>query len=75
MEERLTAAQLRKLSVAERILLVQDIWDSIAEEQESLKVTDAQRKELDRRIDAYNASPGEGASWEEIKNRLKASKW
>lgn len=75
MEERPTAAQLRKLSVAERILLVQDIWDSIAEDQESLKVTDDQRKELDRRIDASSASPGEGASWEEIKKRLKASRW
>jgi putative addiction module component (TIGR02574 family) len=74
MEERLTPAQIRKLSVAERILLVQDIWDSIAEDQESLKLTGAQREELDRRISVYNASPGEGASWEEIKNRLKASR-
>lgn len=74
MEERLTAAQIRKLSVAERILLVQDIWDSIAEEQESLMVTDAQRQELDRRIDASSASPGAGASWEVVKNRLKASR-
>ena len=75
MEERFTAAQIKKLSVAERVLLVQDIWDSIAEEQESLKVTDAQCQELDRRNDAYSDSPSDGASWEAIKNRLKASRW
>jgi putative addiction module component (TIGR02574 family) len=57
LEEQLTAAQIRKLSVADRILLVQVIWDIIAEEQESLKLTNAQRQELDRRIDAYSASP------------------
>lgn len=74
MEGRLVAAEIKKLSVAERILLAQDIWDSIAEEQESLSVTDAQRKELDRRIDACRVSPVEGASWEEVKKKLKALK-
>jgi putative addiction module component (TIGR02574 family) len=71
MGERLTTAQIRKLSVAERILLVQDIWDSIAEEHESLKVTAAQQDELDRGIEAYSKSPSEGSTWDEVKDRLK----
>jgi putative addiction module component (TIGR02574 family) len=71
MEERLTTAQIRKLSIAERILLVQDIWDSIAEEHESLKVAAAQQDELDRRIEAYIKSPSEGSTWDEVKARLK----
>jgi putative addiction module component (TIGR02574 family) len=73
MEERLTPLEIKKLSVAERILIVEEIWDSIAAEQESLTVTEAQRDELDRRMASCHASPHEGSSWEEIKQRLKAS--
>jgi putative addiction module component (TIGR02574 family) len=73
MEERMIPLELKKLSVAERILIVEEIWDSIAAEQESLAVTEAQRDELDRRIASYHASPQEGSSWEGIKQRLKAA--
>ncbi len=74
MERCLAPSEIKKLSVAERILIVQEIWDSIAAEQESFVVTDAQKAELDRRIACNDASPNEGRSWEEIKRRLKASK-
>lgn len=74
MERSLTPSEIKKLSVAERILLVEDIWDSIAEEQESMETSAAQKDELDRRIAAYNAFPDEGRSFEEIKSRLKAEK-
>jgi putative addiction module component (TIGR02574 family) len=73
MEERITSSEIKKLSVAERILLVEEIWDSIAAEQETLLLTNGQREGLDRRIASYNESPGKGATWDEIKNRLKAS--
>jgi putative addiction module component (TIGR02574 family) len=73
MEERITSSEIKKLSVAERILLVEEIWDSIAAEQEILLLTDGQREELDRRIASYNESPKKGATWDEIKKRLKAS--
>jgi putative addiction module component (TIGR02574 family) len=74
MEKCLASLEIKKLSVAERILMVQEIWDSIAAEQESLAVTEAQKTELDRRIASHDASPNEGRSWGEIKRRLKASK-
>lgn len=74
MGQGLTPSEIKKLSVSERILIVQEIWDSIAAEQKSLEVTEAQRDELDRRIAAHEASPNEGRSWEEIKHRLKAPK-
>jgi putative addiction module component (TIGR02574 family) len=74
MERCLAPSEIKKLSVAERILMVQEIWDSIAAEQESLQVTEAQKAELDRRIASHDKSPNEGNSWEEIKRRLKASR-
>ena len=72
MEQSFTPSELKKLTVAERILIVEEIWDSIAAEQESVKVTEAQKAELDRRIASCDASPNEGKSWEEIKRRLNA---
>jgi putative addiction module component (TIGR02574 family) len=62
-----TTGDMRK---TERILIVEEIWDNIAAEQESSAVTEAQRDELDRRIASHHASPNEGSSWEEIKRRL-----
>jgi putative addiction module component (TIGR02574 family) len=62
---------IRRLSVAERILLVEEIWNSIAADSESLPLTDAERAELDRRLDAYHQSPDEGSSWEDVKSRLQ----
>ena len=46
---------LSGLPIAEKIQLVEALWDSIADEQHALKLTDDQRAELDRRLDAYEA--------------------
>jgi len=46
---------LRALPIAERIRLVEDLWDSIAADQAALPLTDEQRAELDRRLDAYES--------------------
>jgi putative addiction module component (TIGR02574 family) len=61
-----------QLTVAERIIVVEQIWDSIAAEQESLPLTPAQEAELDRRLQSYRQSPSAGASWEEVKARIQA---
>lgn len=52
----LAISDIRKLSVAERIQLVEDIWDSIAADADAVPLTDDQRSELDRRI--ADAEPG-----------------
>jgi len=74
MEQSITPSEIKKLSVAERILIVEEIWDSIAVEHESVHVTEAQKAELDRRIASCDASPDEGKSWQEIKRRLETAK-
>ena len=66
----ISLSELRKLSVAERIQLAQDLWDSIAEEAQTLPLTEEQRAELDRRLADAEQSPGEGHSWTEVKARL-----
>ena len=58
------------LSVSERIQLVEDIWDSIAEVPESVPLTDKQKAELDRRLDAYRKNPKTGSPWTMVRERI-----
>ena len=44
--------KIREVPVEDRMRLVEDIWDSIAEEQGVLAISDEQRRELDRRLEA-----------------------
>jgi len=59
-----------KLPVPDRIKLVEDIWDSIADEKGELPLTTGQKRELDRRITLMRKNPGRGIPWEEAKRRI-----
>lgn len=54
---------LRELPVEQRIQLVETLWDSVAFDQQAAALPDAQRVELDRRLDAYklDRNPGRAA--------------
>ena len=66
----LAKADVLSLSVPERIQLVEDIWDSIAEVPESVPLSDEQKAELDRRLDAYHRNPDEGSPWGVVRERI-----
>lgn len=66
-------SHILELSVSERIQLVEDIWDSIVAVPEALPLTDAQRQELDRRLEAYAQNPEEGIPWDELKKKVRES--
>ncbi|HYA37691.1 MAG TPA: addiction module protein [Candidatus Methylomirabilis sp.] len=53
-------AKLKQLPVEERIKLVEDLWDSIAADQQALRLTAEQKAELDRRLDAYEVDKKQG---------------
>jgi len=63
-------ADALQLDIDERIALVEYIWDSIADKPEAVKLTDAQREELDRRLDAYQRNPQAGSTWDAVKSRI-----
>jgi putative addiction module component (TIGR02574 family) len=67
-------SDILQMSLAERIQLVEDIWDSIAAVPEALPLTDAERLELDRRLAAYAQNSTEGISWDELKEKVRQSK-
>ena len=54
--------QAKKLSIPDRILLVEEIWDTIAEENLSFELTDAQKRELDRRLESARGNAGQGGA-------------
>jgi putative addiction module component (TIGR02574 family) len=64
--------EIRKLSLAERIQLVEDVWDSIAAEGEELPVPGSHRTELARRREEQRRSPEDVVPWEEVRRELWA---
>lgn len=59
--------EIKKLSISERIILVEEVWDGIVDAgDDHLSLTDVQRTELDRRIDTYQEQAGAGRCWQDI---------
>jgi len=65
---------IRDMSIAERILLVEEIWDSIAANPETVPLTDSQKTELDKRLRSYYEAPDAGAPWEKVKDKILSHK-
>ena len=60
-----------RLSVAERIQLAEDIWDSIAAESpESATLTAAQLQEVQARLQAHDQDPSTAVPWEQVRSEL-----
>jgi len=64
-------AEAAKLSIPERIELVEAIWDTIAAEPAALPIPKAHREELDRRLKDLADDPDAGSPWEEVRTRLE----
>lgn len=58
--------QIKALSRAEKLELVQELWDDLAAEGLPSELTAAQAEELDRRLAQHRADPTEGCSLEDI---------
>lgn len=69
MSATLKALGIERLSVEERISLVEEIWDSIAE---ATPLTGAQRLELDRRLQDHESNPADVVPWEVVKASITA---
>jgi len=65
-------ASLFKLARAERLQLVEDLWDSIAEEEAELPIPDWKRDELRRRKERFLEDPASGSTWEQVQRRARA---
>jgi putative addiction module component (TIGR02574 family) len=66
-------AEILALPVAERVRLVEAVWDSISAVPEGLPLTQWQKEELDRRLAEFEADPDAGSSLEEVFARIRRS--
>lgn len=66
-----TTMNVQKMSIAERILLAEELWDSVAAETEAmLPLTEAQMEELNTRLTAYLAGDTKLYSFDDIKTEI-----
>jgi len=63
------AINIRKLSPEERLRLLEQLWDSLSDDD--VPLTPVQREELDRRLDELDREGPGGIPWEEVLRRLK----
>ncbi len=66
--------QIEKLGVAEKILLVEDLWDSISSEESAIPVPQSHIKELDRRLARHKSSLGTLLSLDELRTKIESRK-
>jgi len=66
--------EILALPVADRVRLVEAIWDSISAIPEALPLTDWQKEELDRRLAEFEADPDAGPTLEEVFVRIRRGK-
>ena len=66
--------EISQLSTQEKILLVEDLWDSIASDDSHIPVPESHKAELDRRLERHINSPGELLSLEELQVRIETRK-
>ena len=62
---------IARLSVAERILLLEDLWESIASDASSVPVPQSHRAELDRRLAGYAREPDRLLTFEDLRERIE----
>ena len=64
---------LQELTSSEKILLAEELWDSVAADEKLFPLTNDQKVVLDARLASYSINPLDGDSWEDIKNRISNS--
>ena len=65
----MSTIDIAKLSPEERLELLEQLWDSLA--PEAVPMTDAQKEELDRRLDELDREGPAGIPWNEVLDRIR----
>jgi len=67
--EMLTQDEILRLSPAERLALIEQLWDSLDEDQ--VPIPESQRTELDRRLESIEEDRRNGITWASLKAKLE----
>ena len=63
--------QIDKLELSEKLILVEDIWDSIARSNSVLPLYEWQKNELDKRYEEYKSGKQTLHEWNEVHEELR----
>lgn len=66
----ISRTDLLQLPLHERLQLLEDLWDSIAAHPEALPLSEAQRRELDRRWALHEQDPDRGIPWDQARTEI-----
>lgn len=66
--------EISKLSTPEKILLVEDLWDSISADESSIPVPESHKAELDERLKRHRSDSGALLSLDDLKSRVEKKK-
>jgi putative addiction module component (TIGR02574 family) len=66
----MTVQEIETLSVPEKIQLVEDLWDSVANSSADIPIPAWQKEELDRRKQNFLNNPDSGMTWQEVKRSV-----
>jgi len=59
-----------ELSLSEKLLLVEELWDVIAKDENNLPIPAWHEQALAEAAALYAANPGEGSAWADVKRRI-----
>lgn len=69
--KQINAGDTLSLSIPERIILVEEIWDTIvAEYNNDSEITEYEKEIIDQRLDAYRRNPQKISEWKEVYTRI-----
>lgn len=63
---------IRKLTIPERLALVEEIWASIVQDPQAVPVSEAQLEEARHRLSAHDADPSTAIPWDELEEKLRS---
>lgn len=70
----MSVEEIKKLSIPERLLLLEKVWDSLVDAQDALPLTDVQRNEIDRRLKDLKQNPHSVESLDQVRAYVRDPK-
>ena len=67
----MASIDIAHLSLEERLRLLDELWESLSRVPEAIPLTDAQRRELDRRLDDLDREGAVGIPWGDVLRRIR----
>lgn len=65
------AVDIENLNVEERLRLIEELWESLDEDASRIPLTQAQKEELDRRLDEIDEGDDAGIPWDDVLERIR----